>query len=80
MIRPNPARDRVSVDVNLQRSELVSIKLFDVLGREIRGASYSDMAPGWNTITVDLHGIAKGTYIAIIRLGEHVETRSLIIE
>ncbi len=80
MIRPNPARDRVAVDVNLEGSEAFSIKLFDVLGREIKAASYSGMMPGWNSITLDLQALARGTYIAIITVGEHVETRSLIVE
>ena len=47
---------------NLGRQSDVSVRLFDVLGRDIRSFDYNGLPSGNNTIQLNLGKIDAGTY------------------
>jgi Endonuclease I/Secretion system C-terminal sorting domain len=59
---PIPGRDKVYVTMETVSLGLFTIKVRDLMGREVRSASY-DFVPGPNLVELDMSGIHKGYYI-----------------
>ena len=69
---PNPTRDVVSVVSSYRMSRVV---VYDLSGRAV----VEQEADGI-TATVDVSGLASGTYIAAIYLPHGVVTKKLVVE
>jgi Endonuclease I/Secretion system C-terminal sorting domain len=61
-IYPNPGSGRVYIHLNTERTGLFTIKVRDLLGREVMTARY-DFVFGQNIAEVDMSGIVKGHYV-----------------
>ncbi len=59
---PNPGKDKVYISMAAERPGLYSVKVRDLLGREVLSASY-DFTSGQNLLELDMSGTYKGYYI-----------------
>jgi hypothetical protein len=78
-IRPNPARDKVTVEAELTEASDVSIAIYDVLGREVLAKSFDDRA-GMNMLELPLPKLADGMYYLRVNTGSNVKTFPLEIK
>jgi hypothetical protein len=78
-IRPNPARDKVTVEVELTEASEVSIEIYDLLGREVLAKSFDDRA-GMNMLELPLPKLADGMYYLRVNIGGIVKTFPLEIK
>ena len=75
---PNPASEKVTIEVSPQIKGKFTVILFDLAGRKMTGQqSYSDAGGG--TITLNLNGFKKGLYFLRAQSGKIVSTVKLII-
>ena len=75
LITPNPSIDLVTLEFS--SSENYSVRIFDVLGKEIlqlSGDSFQEKI----TKTLDVSSWSKGTYFVEVRSGSYSETKKLI--
>ena len=81
---PNPFNPITSLRYDLPEQALVTLTVYDMLGREItqlinttREAGYSSVQ--WNA--TDMHGkpVSAGVYLYQIRAGEFVQTRKMVL-
>lgn len=73
---PNPAREQASVRFAVPKRKEVTLRVYDVLGREVRTIA-SEPAGGRQERQVDLSGLASGTYFLRLSAGGQTKTRKL---
>jgi len=57
----------------------VTLRVYDVLGREIATLVDGEKAPGRHTVEFDATGLPSGTYLACIRSGNAQRTGRLVL-
>jgi choice-of-anchor B domain-containing protein len=63
----------------IANARFVSLKIYDLLGREINTIANNMMEPGTYSVTWDASGVASGVYYYRLSAGEFSETKKLII-
>ena len=80
VVRPNPARERTTIEYvsnALGRGEII---LVDMLGKEVARVAEGELRPNVLYRTeLDLSGIPSGSYIVLCRLPSDLLTYRLII-
>ncbi|HYE97084.1 MAG TPA: FG-GAP-like repeat-containing protein [Rubricoccaceae bacterium] len=77
---PNPFRDQTTLRVELAEPRTTSLRIYDVLGREV--AALIDgrrLAEGTHTFTWDARAVPPGLYIAQLRVSTSVLERKLMV-
>lgn len=75
---PNPAKNYVDVQTNFSKSELVSIKVIDILGKVVFERSEA-LNSGLQTVKLNTEKLVPGTYIVEIKSGSTVSSQKLLI-
>jgi hypothetical protein len=78
-VLPNPARDHVTVVVDLALVASIDIELHDMLGNLVRRASHA-CAPGRTSVRLDTDGLAPGAYALTVSGTERRDGSVIIIE
>ena len=60
-IYPNPATDRLNVDVSIDKVAQMEVRLLDMSGRVVKSLMQQTQK-GMNNVTLDLSDIASGVY------------------
>ncbi len=76
---PNPFNPATTVAFTLPKQELVSIIVFDLLGREVLRPLHSVMPAGNHTINIDASSLAAGAYFYALRAGEVSAVRKMLL-
>jgi hypothetical protein len=63
---PNPAVDKASVMLALDKASSVDLQLLDMSGAVLRTIHQDNLAAGEHSIDIDLSGLASGTYMYAI--------------
>ena len=74
---PNPFKDHTTITYSLPTRSDVSLRLFDVTGREVRVLARGSKSAGAHQVTVDATGMPAGVYFQRLQVGESVVTRRL---
>ncbi|MBS1684117.1 MAG: T9SS type A sorting domain-containing protein [Bacteroidetes bacterium] len=77
-LRPNPASDKVTVQVVSSAGQSATVTLTDALGRELEARDW-EIYEGFNGINLDLSPYAAGTYNIVIRSQNQYFTLKLVI-
>ncbi len=86
---PNPFNPTTSIEFQVSSSEFISLKVHDVLGREVATLVNERKYPGRYIATFDIHGtsgttlcrsnLASGAYFYQLRTGQFVETKKMVL-
>ncbi|MGH2574695.1 MAG: M14 family zinc carboxypeptidase [Ignavibacteria bacterium] len=76
---PNPFNPTTTINYQLPKQSFVSIKVFDMLGREAAVLVNSKMDAGYHDVTFDGTNFASGLYFYKIEAGEFIETKKMIL-
>jgi hypothetical protein len=57
----------------------VSLRVYDVLGREVRTLVNENLQPGSYEVTFDASGLASGLYLYRLQAGAFAETKRMIV-
>jgi hypothetical protein len=76
---PNPFNPSTTISFSLPRSGRVTLKVFDLLGKQIATLVDHDLPPGRHEAHWDASGIESGLYFYQLRSGEFVETKRLVL-
>ena len=74
---PNPASGQVQVELNLQSSE-ATVAITDLSGRILRVRSLNNLSKG-QTISMDLSGLAAGSYLVQVQANDQLFKKSLVV-
>lgn len=76
---PNPFNPATSIKYQLPSPERVSIKIFDILGKEVATLVNEDMEPGYYEVRYDASNLASGLYFYRIEAGSFTDTKKMIL-
>lgn len=76
---PNPFNNNTIIKFNLPKSSLVSIKIYDVLGKEVTTLLNKNLSPGTYSIPFSNIQIPSGIYFYRLTANNLTQTKKLII-
>jgi len=76
---PNPFNPTTNIEFQIPKSEFVSLKVFDVLGRMVQTLVNAKKEPGTHRVQFNAEGLPSGVYFYRLTAGEFVHTRKLMI-
>jgi hypothetical protein len=76
---PNPFTPTTTIKFAIPQSGFVSLKLYDLLGREIRTLISEPRNPGTYTVSVDAGDLASGVYFYRMQAGDFSATRKMVL-
>ncbi|MCB0629413.1 MAG: T9SS type A sorting domain-containing protein [Saprospiraceae bacterium] len=80
LLYPNPAGDKVSLQMELPEEELVRIDLFNVAGSLVQTIQPQQaVRKGYYQVNGDISGLAVGMYWVVVQSGEKLIVKPLVI-
>jgi len=76
---PNPFNPSTIISYQLPSNGLVTIKVFDVLGREVRTLVNDYKTSGTYTVSFDASKLASGIYFYQLRSGNYISTKKMLL-
>ena len=76
---PNPFNPTTAIRYDLARAEHVSLRLYDVTGREIRALVDEEQPAGPQSVTLDARGLASGVYFYRLETPSFSAERKLVL-
>ena len=76
---PNPFNPTTTIAFDLPQASDVELKVFDLLGREVKSLVNQSVAAGHHAVQLDASGLPSGLYVYRINAGSFSESRKLVI-
>jgi len=76
---PNPFNPTTTIRYDLPHETSVTLKLFNLLGQEVRTLVEAIQDAGFKSVSIDASGLSSGVYFYRLEAGAYVETRKMII-
>ncbi len=76
---PNPFNPSTTIEFSIPRNENVTLKVYDMLGREVRTLVSDNLAAGSYKTRFDAGNLASGVYFYVLNAGKFTESRKLMI-
>ena len=76
---PNPFNPLTNISFSLSSGAYVSLKIFDILGKEVATIVSAEMQPGSYTRIWDASSVSSGVYICRLQAGSIAESKKLIL-
>ena len=76
---PNPFNPATTIEFTIPESGEVSLKIFDILGREIADLINENMSAGKHSIRFNARNLNSGVYIYIINFKGKTLSRKMIL-
>ncbi len=76
---PNPFNPSTTITFKSTMRANATLKIYDVLGREIRTLVDEKLSPGTYNITWNASGLTSGAYFYRLQIGSYVETKKLML-
>jgi len=76
---PNPFNPVTKINYQVSTQGIVSLKVFDMQGREIRSLINEQKAPGTYSVSFDGAGLSSGIYLYQIKSGNVTETKRMLL-
>jgi len=76
---PNPFNPSTTIEYQITEYGLVSIKIFDVLGKEVRTLVNEEKSIGTYEINWNAENLPSGVYFYQLKAGNYVETKKMIL-
>lgn len=77
---PNPFNPATTIKYSLLERSYVTIKVFNVLGREIKSMVNMSQSSGFYSVVFDGSDLASGVYFYHLSAGKYSETRKFVIQ
>ena len=76
---PNPFNPTTTIEFQISRESQVTLKFFDILGREVTTLVNERMGPGAYTRTFNGTDLPSGVYLYRLQADQFVQTRNLLL-
>ena len=76
---PNPFNPTTSLDLSLDSSGSVSVKIYNVVGQVVATLASGHMNAGYHTLTWDASNMASGMYFVKVEAGSNVAVQKMML-
>jgi hypothetical protein len=76
---PNPFNPVTTISYSIKENGLVTMKIFDILGTEVKTLISEEQQSGNYKVEYDASSIASGIYFYTLQAGEFVSTKKMIL-
>ena len=76
---PNPFNPSTQIQFSVKNTGLVSLKIFDVLGREVATLVNKELSTGNYTVNFNAAGLASGIYFYRLESGSFIKTNKMML-
>jgi len=76
---PNPFNPSTNIKYVIKKTSFVTLKIFDVLGREVATLINKEKSPGEYTVEITAENLASGVYIYKLKAGSFTQSKKMII-
>jgi hypothetical protein len=76
---PNPFNPATTIRYSIFKTSNVSLKVFDMLGREVQTLVNTMQAPGQYSVTLNAQSLGSGVYFYRLNAGTFTETKKLMM-
>lgn len=76
---PNPFNPRTTINYSLEQSGLVSLRIYDITGREVASLVNENKSAGNYSVDFNAGNLASGMYIYILKSGNFIQTKKLLL-
>jgi hypothetical protein len=76
---PNPFNPSTTIRYQVPTAGVVTLKVYDVLGREVRTLVNEHKSVGTYAVSFDGAGLASGMYVYQLRSGSYVSTKRMVM-
>ena len=76
---PNPFNPVTVIKFKVPSSQVVTLKVYDLLGREVATLVNEEKAPGSYEVKFDGSNLASGTYFYRLQAGDFVQTKKMLL-
>lgn len=77
-VYPNPSNEKAFINFSLLKSEFVTIKLYDLIGKEIQTIENKQLGGGEHTYTISNKDLPNGIYMIKLMVGNEIQTKKLV--
>ncbi|HTB08105.1 MAG TPA: T9SS type A sorting domain-containing protein, partial [Bacteroidia bacterium] len=77
---PNPSRGNTTIVYSLNKTQQVTIEVYDMFGQKVYVANNGQVAAGEHTININSQQFQSGVYTVVFRTDGGVSTQKLIIQ
>jgi hypothetical protein len=75
---PNPFNPSTMIKFSLGKTGFTTLKLYDVLGKEVATLVNGELEAGQHEVTFDASSLPSGTYFYTLTSGSFAETRKMM--
>jgi hypothetical protein len=76
---PNPFNPSTQIRFTIAQTGMTSLKVYDVMGREMKTLVHQELNPGSYTVALDAKDLASGTYIYVLTSGNTRLTNKMVL-
>ena len=76
---PNPFNPTTTITYKIPKLSFVSLKVYDVLGREVAALVGEEQPAGRYTVNFDAPNLASGIYIYQLRVNDYISSRKMLL-
>lgn len=76
---PNPFNPSTKIQYSISSNQIVQLKIYDVLGKEITTLVYKEQSAGTYQVNFEGNNLTSGIYFYTIIAGDYTETKSMLL-
>ncbi len=76
---PNPFNPQTNIEYNLENDSFVSIRVFDLQGREIDSLLKGNQLAGFHNVVWNAQDYTSGTYFIVMQAGQITQTKKVVL-
>ncbi len=76
---PNPFNPNTKINFSLPKGDYVSLRVYDMLGREVKVLVSENLTAGEYQADFDAKGLSSGMYYYSLRAGEYVDVKKMVL-
>lgn len=76
---PNPFNPVTNINFAIPKNEYVSLRVYDMLGREVKVLVNQNLNQGEYQVNFDASGLSSGMYYYSLRAGENVSVKKMVL-
>jgi photosystem II stability/assembly factor-like uncharacterized protein len=76
---PNPFNPRTTVKFSIVKNELVTLKIYDILGKEVNTLVNSKLNAGYYSVDWDGSEYSSGIYFYTIKVGDFTQVKRMVL-